>query len=426
MNWTSQAEEMTKVWADAQQQMWAQWMTLSNNGPSADFFDQWQKMTSTNVENWMATAGDTSKETADRILASQQAMVRFWEFTARSWQDILTKMESGSDWQKALQETITNMREQYTQAAETIYKTNSSSEDLWQIYQQQMQPLLKPWAEWWQQAPFTLGQAMMSGDNTVLPEWGKLYHTIYEQTISPFLKSPTMGLNRQLEHKLRHGFVVWQEYREADFNYQMLTIDAWLKTFEYAQEELRLLSERGETITSLEALGTVWINAGERGFGEVFASQEYIEAQGSLVNATMRFRIYRREVIELISQEYDIPTRSEVDAAHKKNYQLRKELKAIKKELASATAQVAENGYKEDIAALKKELKTLRQAVNKQAATEMQTELAALKAELDALKQTTGDAAAPAPKKRASTRRRTTKKTQEQEEASRTSDKGES
>jgi class III poly(R)-hydroxyalkanoic acid synthase PhaE subunit len=170
-----------------------------------------------------------------------------------------------------------------------------------------------------------------------------------------------MGFTRQLEHKLRKGFVVWEEYRQADFNYQMVVLDAWAKTFEYIQQKLLSLSEQDKKITSLEELGTLWVDAAENAFGEVFASDAYIEAQGTLVNATMRHRIYQREIMELVFQMLDIPTRNEVDAAHRTNYELRKEIKALKKQLASI--QPADDGVAKEVADLKSEVEKLKKAV---------------------------------------------------------------
>lgn len=356
----SQAEELTKIWAEAQQKMWTQWLELAQKSPATDIFDQWQTAFSGNLDSWLAGADDTTRETAERMLASQKAMIQFWQSAAKAWQDISAQMESGGDWPQALRDYTEQMRQQLGQSAQTAFKTGADSNELWTLYQQQMQKLMQPWVEWWQQSPSVFGEAI-TGKNVVLPEWGKLYQTVYQETISPFLTSPTMGFTRQLEHKLRKGFVVWEGYRQADYNYQMVVLDAWVKTFEQIQQKLLSLSEQGKKITSLEELGTLWVDSAENAFGEVFASEAYIEAQGTLVNATMRYRIYQREMLELVFQMYDVPTRTEVDAAHRTNYQLRKEVKALKKQLA--TVQPADNGIAEELANLKSEVEALKKAV---------------------------------------------------------------
>ena len=53
MKKTSQAEELTKIWAEAQQKMWTQWFELAQKSPATDIFDQWQATLSGNLDNWM-------------------------------------------------------------------------------------------------------------------------------------------------------------------------------------------------------------------------------------------------------------------------------------------------------------------------------------------------------------------------------------
>ena len=48
----------------------------------------------------------------------------------------------------------------------------------------------------------------------------------------------------------------------------------------------------------------------------------------------MTYRIQQREIAEASLSLYDLPTRSEVDEAHRNIYELRKEVKALKKALA--------------------------------------------------------------------------------------------
>ncbi len=392
MNWSTQTEEMTKAWADAQKKLWEQWYTLAQNGaPSpSTMFDQWQKVAADSYEAWSGTADETVRNTAERVLASQKTMMQFWEFAAKAWQDISAKMEAGEDWEQTLQSYTEKMRAQFTQSADAAFKAGEDSGTLWQIYQEQLQKMLQPWEGWWQQAPSMFGQAM-GGKNTVLPELGKLYNAVFEQVMLPFLQSPTMGLSRELEHKMRNGFVLWQEYRQADYTYQMQLIDAWILTFERVQKELSTLSEQGKSIETLEELGTLWINAAEDGFGEVLASDAYIQAQGNMVNALMRFRIFQQEMMEIVLKQMDLPTRREVDAAHRYNYEVRKEVKVLKKQLAAAQSSSSDDAKEtqETIASLKKEVSNLKRQLTfaKKNNTESQKAIKTLQKEMEALKK---------------------------------------
>ena len=143
----------------------------------------------------------------------------------------------------------------------------------------------------------------------------------------------------------------------------MVIIEAWVKAFEHFQKELVALSEKGETITSLEQFAIVWTNLAEDAFSEVFYSEKYIRAQGKLITATMKQRIQQRQMVEMVCKQLDIPTRSEVDLIHRTNYELRKELKALKKKQGTGAA----------LATLQQELADLKATVAKLSAKPKRT-----------------------------------------------------
>jgi uncharacterized protein YlxW (UPF0749 family) len=171
-------------------------------------------------------------------------------------------------------------------------------------------------------------------------------------------------------------------------------------------------------------LGAVWTDVAETAFGEVFGTEKYIRVQGNYLNASMALRIEQRKVIEMILTQFDMPTRTEVDQAHKTNHQLRKEVKALKKAMASV--EKAEQSDSDVLARANKAIKTIQKenqelkktvvALEKaQADTSAQTEFAAtikeMQKEIEALKKAAASAAKPkaAPRKRAT--RTTAKKT---------------
>ncbi|RMF04180.1 MAG: hypothetical protein D6768_03865, partial [Chloroflexi bacterium] len=337
-----------------------------------------------NLESWADSAGPTARAAAERMQASRQAVMQFAAFAAQAWQDIAQKVEAGQDWPAAMQQAAEQLREQLTQAADAAFKMNQDSAELWRIYSGQMESVLQPWAKFWQTAPEWADPA--ANGSGPAAQAANLYRTLYQQTIAPFLQSPTLGSSRELEHKLRQGFAAWLAVREAEYNYNRLLIEAWVKAFEAFQQKLVALSEQGETITTLESLGGVWIEAAEGAFVAVFESSAYIEAQTALLNANMRQRIHQRELAEMAQVYFDLPTRREVDEAHRANYLLRKEVKSLKKQAAAAET-------------LRAEIESLRESL---------TEVAALRAEVESLKQQTAEAAKPKRATRSSSARKST------------------
>lgn len=183
---------------------------------------------------------------------------------------------------------------------------------------------------------------MINGWADMQKQWWGSWFDAYAQNVSQLLDSPTLGYTREYEEKWRRGLKLWPEYQQASFEYQTVIGDAWVLAFTRLGEKLVAISaEGGEPITGLQQLADLWSQVADSAFTEIFHSEKYIHAQGKLANATMAYRIQQREMVESFSRFYDIPTRTEVDEAHRANYQQRREIRVLKRDLAAAQAQMA-------------------------------------------------------------------------------------
>ena len=70
-------------------------------------------------------------------------------------------------------------------------------------------------------------------------------------------------------------------------------------------------------------------------FIALFHSEAYAKTQSAYVNSNMALRRQQRELLEVWLRGNDMPTRSDLDEAHHQIYQLRKDMKALKKTLAT-------------------------------------------------------------------------------------------
>ena len=108
------------------------------------------------------------------------------------------------------------------------------------------------------------------------------------------------------------------------------------------QEDIVSLAEKGQKIESLRDFVLLWTRGAEEIFTQAFRTEEYVLAQGQMLNAAMAYRIREREIIEIFLKLYDLPTRSELDETHRRIYELRKENKALRKEVESIKKSIAE------------------------------------------------------------------------------------
>jgi class III poly(R)-hydroxyalkanoic acid synthase PhaE subunit len=338
MDWSTQT---IKAWADAQQQFWEAWQAMVGtqekpSEPYTQFFEQWRELAMKMLENW--PGDDTiTRQVAEQFINSQTALLRFVEMTVNAWTDIGPKMAAGEDWQAYAD----RLRQQFAAPYAEMTEASEDLNELWALYMTEWQRLSQPWMEPLQRTA-TLGASVLSGRGSdELLELTNLYWDAFERTFGSLLQAPGLGLSRELNEKIARGFDRWLDYRRASADYQRKLADVWGEAFEQLVREMAALSEKGGTISTIRDLLLLWGQVADRVFIKTFQTDEYVQIQGQFLNAAMAYRIQQREIMEIYLQANDIPTRSEVDEAHRNIYELRKEIKVLKKQITDMQKQPA-------------------------------------------------------------------------------------
>lgn len=152
-----------------------------------------------------------------------------------------------------------------------------------------------------------------------------------------WLGMPAFGFAR--EHQER-----WQQLAQAQLDYQQRTsaynalmFKAAQRAFEVFEDKLAARGEPGLQLRSARALFDLWIDAAEEAYAEIALSPEFRAVYGALVNAQMRVRAGVQRQVEEASAAFGMPTRSEVDAAHRKIAQLEREVRRLRDAVAVAS-----------------------------------------------------------------------------------------
>lgn len=169
------------------------------------------------------------------------------------------------------------------------------------------------------------------------------------------LNLPAFGVAREHQERLQQLAQAQLAYQERTSEYQGQLARAAKLAFERFEGKLAEHSEPGRQIESARALFDLWIDAAEEAWAEVALSAEYREAYGHFVNAQMRLRAGLQREIELAAGLFGLPTRSEINASHRKLAALERELRALKSQLGAPSprpvAEAAQRpGARQDVA----------------------------------------------------------------------------
>jgi class III poly(R)-hydroxyalkanoic acid synthase PhaE subunit len=161
------------------------------------------------------------------------------------------------------------------------------------------------------------------------------------EQVAPFLQNmqrdgrswlglPAFGFAREHQERWQELAQAQVDYQEKSNAYNALMAEAAQQAFKRFEDKLAERSEPGRQLASARALFDLWIDAAEDAYAEIALSPRFRETYGEYVNAQMRVRAGLQREVEQTSNLLGVPTRTEIDAAHRKIVQLERELRRLR------------------------------------------------------------------------------------------------
>ena len=145
-----------------------------------------------------------------------------------------------------------------------------------------------------------------------------------------WLRTPAFGAGREHQERLQQLAAAAVQLEQANSAYNALLLKASERAFALFEDRLAGHAEPGRQIESARALFDLWVDAAEEAYAEVALSPEFRHAYGELVNAQMRLRAALQRQVEQLCTALGMPTRTEVDAAHRKIVDLERALRRLR------------------------------------------------------------------------------------------------
>ena len=144
---------------------------------------------------------------------------------------------------------------------------------------------------------------------------------------SRWLHLPTFGLAREHQERWQALLQAQQDYQQRNNDYNEVMLQVMQHALSRFEDKLAEHEEPGRQLTSARALFDLWIDAAEDAYAKAALSESFREVYGELTNAQMRLRSSVQVEIEKITALFGMPTRTEVDAAHRKIVQLERAMR---------------------------------------------------------------------------------------------------
>jgi len=319
MAWSEMANKVVNTWAETGTQMWKSWFDL---------------MGSAYNKEGIASSNSYYQEAQEHFLNNQQLLMRFLSLSVNAWQDIFPKVESGDNWQETLKKYTEQMRNQLSNYTSGGIKINQDAAELWQLYIKEMQKYSQLFLDPLGMFIAPMSKAMTGNSSPWIELNNHYWNLLYEESFGSLMKSPILGPTREFNGKLLAGFEAWKNLYKASINYQIVLADIQVRSFEALMRELVAKAEKGNTVQNWRQFQQIWSEVSDTVFEESFCKEENLKIRGNFINALNSYRLKQQELMELSMNMMNMPVRSEIDEIHKTIYELRKEVKTLKKALA--------------------------------------------------------------------------------------------
>ncbi|PJK10003.1 class III poly(R)-hydroxyalkanoic acid synthase subunit PhaE [Lysobacteraceae bacterium NML120232] len=225
------------------------------------------------------------------------------------------------DWYGRMQQLAAQVAGQGMSAAEIASKwkemLESGSEGAWlEMFRAMQSPKAHGFEQW-----YSAVQPYLAGLNQEARGW---------------LDLPTMGLAREHQERLQKLAQAHLDYQDKMAAYNATMMQSAQKAYENFEKKLAEHEAPGLEITSARALFDLWIDAAEDAFAQMALSSDYREVYGQMVNAQMRLRQDVQKEVENATALLGMPTRTEIEAAHRKIAELERAVRRLMRGEAAA------------------------------------------------------------------------------------------
>ncbi|MBO9830614.1 class III poly(R)-hydroxyalkanoic acid synthase subunit PhaE [Xanthomonas sp. A2111] len=224
--------------------------------------------------------------------------------------------QQAGDWLGAMQ-----------QVAAQFAGRDASSADVAEAWKRQVQGQREQLLQWLLGAVRGAGQA---GIDPWLQQAAQWLQGLQRDS-GPWLQMPGFGPARNHQARWRALAKAQQDYQAQLQAYLGLLQGAIDRAFGLFEEKLREHEDPGRQLTNARAMFDLWIDAAEEAYAAAALSPEFRQVYADVANAQMRLRALLQRETEQVCEQVGLPTRTELDAAHRRIADLERRLRRLER-----------------------------------------------------------------------------------------------
>ena len=153
-----------------------------------------------------------------------------------------------------------------------------------------------------------------------------------DQTLQRMAEGPRLADLWNVERKFIAAFNAWVALHRHSLEHNKVMLEAWMRAAGAFAKMLNERANEGKALESWRAVLTLWVETANEVLLETQRSEAFLTTQRDLMKASSELRLAQQDLAELYSEMFGYPTRTELDDVHRTVTELRRELRAFKRQ----------------------------------------------------------------------------------------------
>jgi polyhydroxyalkanoate synthase subunit PhaE len=151
-----------------------------------------------------------------------------------------------------------------------------------------------------------------------------------DDMLSRITEGPQFADLWDVERLYTRVFQAWMTLRRCSLEHNAVTLEGWLRAGRNYAEQLGKPDASGNDARKLLDL---WIETANRVLIETQRSEPFLRTQAALIRASTALKMAQRDLAEYYGERFGFPTRTELDDVHRSVTELRRELRALQRQV---------------------------------------------------------------------------------------------
>lgn len=345
-------------WPEMQREMYRQWVDALDKLPglkpdvipgfelpkAADVYGQWLDYLKELVGKFPAAGTGDGPEVFARMLSSAETYTRLYSWWMDLYRDLQKAAEEGESSSRAFDDFYHRWSAGYEEMVKGIFAAAMPESLQWaaelvsgEVPRLAMDEAIHFWSPWFDYYVQSIRKLTQGGQPTTetITQAYEDWHSAYQKSFGRIARMPAMGYYRESVEKYSKAMDSLADFGVVLADFYASVANAGRQGMQKLQERLAEATAAGDGgPTSFRELYRVWWQTNEEIYIELFRTEEFSRLLGELVGRGMNFRENYQAYLEEVTKELPFPNRSEMDSLYKTVYDLRKEVRRLKREVA--------------------------------------------------------------------------------------------